>query len=161
MVSSLSFSIHLCPVPRRAWQPTPVFLPRESPWTEEPGGIQSIVSQKVGHDWSFLAQASYSIYDTLILKTMFFIWNSNLTGYPALSGFPGGSAVNNLPVNAGDAEDSDSIPGLRRSSGEGNGNPLQYSCLVFVFLPVFLSMENPMDRGAWWATVHRVRKSQT
>ena len=42
------------------------------------------------------------------------------------------------------------IPGLGRSPGEGNGNPLQYSCL-----------ENPMDRGAWWATVHRVAKSQT
>ena len=41
-------------------------------------------------------------------------------------------------------------PGLGRSSGEGNGNPLQYSCL-----------ENPMDRGAWWATVHGVAKSRT
>jgi len=40
-----------------------------------------------------------------------------------------------------------SIPGLGRSSGEGNGNPLQYSCL-----------ENPMDRGDWWATIHRVTK---
>ena len=43
-----------------------------------------------------------------------------------------------------------SIPGLGRSLGGGHGNPLQYSCL-----------ENPMDRGAWWATVHRVAKSQT
>ena len=43
-----------------------------------------------------------------------------------------------------------SIPGLRRSPGEGNGNLLQYSCL-----------EKPMDRGTWWATVHRVAKSQT
>ena len=43
-----------------------------------------------------------------------------------------------------------SIPSLRRSPGEGNGSPLQYSCL-----------ENPMDRGAWWATVHGVAKSQT
>ena len=43
-----------------------------------------------------------------------------------------------------------SIPGLRRSPGGGHSNPLQYSCL-----------ENPMDRGAWWATVHRVVKSQT
>ena len=46
--------------------------------------------------------------------------------------------------------DMGSIPGLGRSPGEGNGNPLQYSCL-----------ENPMDRGAWWATVHRVAKSRT
>ena len=49
-------------------------------------------------------------------------------------GFPGGSVVKNLLVNAGDAG---LIPGLGRSPGEGNGNPLQYSCL-----------ENPMDRGA-------------
>ena len=48
---------------------------------------------------------------------------------------------------AGDMGDVGSIRGLGRSSGEGNGNPLQYSCLG-----------NPMDRGAWWATVHRVSK---
>ena len=52
--------------------------------------------------------------------------------------------------NAGVAGDVDSIPGSGRSPGEGNGNPLQYPCL-----------ENPMDRGAWWATVHRVAKSRT
>ena len=49
----------------------------------------------------------------------------------------------NPPANAGDRRDVGSIPGLGRSPGEGHGNPLQYSCL-----------ENPMDRGAWWATVH-------
>ena len=59
-----------------------------------------------------------------------------------LQGFPGGTAVKNLPCNAGDAGSS---PGLRRSPGEGNGNPLQYSCLG-----------NPMDRAAWQATVQRV-----
>ena len=58
--------------------------------------------------------------------------------------------VKNLPANAGDIRDSGSIPGSGRSSGEGNGNPLQYSCL-----------ENPMDRRAWWAIVHRVTKSRT
>ena len=55
-----------------------------------------------------------------------------------------------LPANAGDAGDVGSIPGLGRSPGGGNGNPLQYSCL-----------ENPVDRGAWWATVHRVAESYT
>ena len=55
--------------------------------------------------------------------------------------------VKNLPANAGDAG---SIPGSGRSPGGGNGNPLQYSYL-----------ENPMDRGTWWATVQRVVKSQT
>ena len=54
------------------------------------------------------------------------------------------------PANARDIRDTGSVPGLGRSSGEGNSNPLQYSCL-----------ENPMDRGAWRATVHGVAKSQT
>ena len=61
-------------------------------------------------------------------------------------GFPGGSAVKNLPANAGDVG---STPESGRSPGEGNDNPLQYSCLG-----------NPMDRGAWWATVPGVAKSQ-
>ena len=59
-------------------------------------------------------------------------------------GFPGGSVVKNLPANAGD---TDLIPGLGRSPGKGNGNPLQYSCL-----------RSPMDRVAWWAAVHRVTR---
>ena len=52
--------------------------------------------------------------------------------------------------NAGNADDTGSIPGSGRTPGGGNGNPVQYSCL-----------ENPMDRGTWWATVHRVAKSET
>ena len=60
--------------------------------------------------------------------------------------FPGSS---NGKESACDAGDLGSIPGLRRYPGEGNGNPLQYSCL-----------ENSMDRGAWWATVHGVAKSR-
>ena len=62
-------------------------------------------------------------------------------------GFPGGSEVKVSACNMGDLG---SIPGLGRSPGERNGNPLQYSCL-----------ENPMDGGAWWATVHGVAKSWT
>ena len=58
--------------------------------------------------------------------------------------------VKNPSVSKGDAGDMGLIPGLGRSSGGGNGNPLQNSCL-----------ENSMDRGAWQATVHGVRKSQT
>jgi len=58
--------------------------------------------------------------------------------------------VKNLPVSARDVRDAGSIPGLGRSPGGGHGNPLQYSCL-----------ENPMDRGAWRAIVHRVTNSQT
>ena len=56
----------------------------------------------------------------------------------------------NPPANAGDMRDMGLIPGSGRSPGGGNDNPLQYSCL-----------ENPMDRGVWQATVHRVTKSQT
>ena len=60
-------------------------------------------------------------------------------------GFHGGS---DSKVSACNAGDPGSIPGLGQSPGEGNGYPLQYSCL-----------ENPMDRGAWWATVHEVTQS--
>ena len=62
-------------------------------------------------------------------------------------GFPGGLEVK---VSASNVGDPGSIPGLGRSPGEGNGNPLQYSCL-----------ENPMDGEAWWAAVHGVAKSRT
>ena len=58
--------------------------------------------------------------------------------------------VKNLPVNVGDIRDVGSIPRSGRSPGEGNGSPLQYSCL-----------ENPRDRGAWRATVYSVTKSRT
>ena len=58
--------------------------------------------------------------------------------------------VKNLPANSADARDAGSIPGSGISPGEGNGNPLQYSCLG-----------NSMDRGTWWITVHKVAKSQT
>ena len=63
-----------------------------------------------------------------------FLWGIN----------PGGSVVKNLPANSADMG---SIPGLERTLGEGNSNLLQYYCL-----------KNPMDRGAWWATVHGVAK---
>ena len=62
-------------------------------------------------------------------------------------GFPGASEEKNLPANIGDVG---SIPGSGRSPREGNGNPLQYSCL-----------ETSTDREAWWATVHGVTESQT
>ena len=64
-----------------------------------------------------------------------------------MQGFPGGSVVKNPSANAGDAE---STPGSGRFPGEGNGNPLQYSCL-----------ENPMDRGTWWLQSHGATKDQT
>ena len=60
----------------------------------------------------------------------------------------GGSRVKNLPASVGDTGDAGSIPRSGRSPGGGNGNPLQY-----------FSLENFMDRGAWWATVHGVSES--
>ena len=77
-----------------------------------------------------------------ILGLIFFFKETSPT-----EGFPCGSVVKNPPANAGDLG---LIPGLGRSPGEGNGNPLQDSCLG-----------NPMDRGSWWATVHGVSKSWT
>ena len=75
---------------------------------------------------------------------------------PNEASFPGVNAsqvelvVKNPPANAGDVRDKGLIPGSGRFPGEGNGYPLQYSCL-----------ENPMDRGAWWVIVLRITKSQT
>ena len=65
-----------------------------------------------------------------------------------VQGFPGGPDSKESACNAGDP--AGSIPGLGRSPGGGHGNPLQYSCL-----------ENSMDRGAWWAMVHGVSKTET
>ena len=65
-----------------------------------------------------------------------------LIGYLPIQGFPGGSVIKNLPANVGDMG---LIPWSGRSPGGGNGNPLQYSCL-----------EDPMDRGSWWAAFHGV-----
>jgi len=65
-------------------------------------------------------------------------------------GFPDGSMGKESTCNAGDTGDAGSIPGSGRFPGGRKGNPLQYSCL-----------KSPMDRGAWWATVHGVAKSRT
>ena len=113
--------------------------------------------QSCGHCWVF--QICWDIEcHTLITSSFRFLnncWNSiTFTSIllarelsKAQLAFPGSSEVKASACNAGDLG---SILGLGRSPGEGNGNPLQYSCL-----------ENPMDRGAWWATVHGVAKSQT
>ena len=72
------------------------------------------------------------------------------SSHPEVPGVGGGMAlvVKNPPASAGDIRDTGSIPESGKAPGGGHGNPLQYSCLV-----------NPMDRGAWWATVHRVAES--
>ena len=87
-----------------------------------------------------------------LLSDFYFMWSQFIqymlisTWQYSIWGFPGGSMVKNLPANAGDAG---SIPGLGRSPEEGNGIPLQYSCLG-----------NPMDKVAWKATVHGVKKNK-
>ena len=73
----------------------------------------------------------------------------SVTRFLIVSFVPGGSVVKNPPAKAGDTEDASSISGLGRSPGEGNGNPLQYSCL-----------ENFTDRGAWWAIVAELDKTE-
>ena len=72
---------------------------------------------------------------------------SNVCADQGIWSFPGGSVVKNPPANAGD---TGSIPGSGRSLGVEIGYPLQYSCLG-----------NPMDRGAWWPTIHEIRESDT
>ena len=73
-------------------------------------------------------------------------WGSSVR----LGGFPGGTVAKNPPAGAADQRDAGSIPGLGSSPGGWHDNPLQYACL-----------DNTMDRGAWWATVHGVANSRT
>ena len=110
------------------------------PWTEEPGGRQSIGSQRVTH-WSDLAHIHLHIYVYL-----YKIW----TWLQCSNGLPRWLSGKESTCPWGDTRDTVSIPGLGRSPRGGNGNPLQYSCL-----------ENPTDRGAWRATAHGVTESQT
>ena len=74
----------------------------------------------------------------------------HLSSSKPIKGFAGGTVVKNSLANVGDTGDMGQIPRLGRSPGEGNGNPIQYSC-----------MGNPMDREAWWVMLHGVAKSQT
>ena len=86
-------------------------------------------------------------YPPLFRYSFVFVFFFSFNTTKITRGFPGYSLVKNLPANTGD---TGLIPGSGRSPGEENGNPLQYSCLG-----------NPMDRGAWRATVHGVTKSWT
>ena len=88
----------------------------------------------------FMTKRTHLIVGITLIGFLYFIgWTSQMM-----------PVVKNPPANAGDIREAGSIAGSRRSPGRGHGNSLQYSWL-----------ENPMDRGAWWATVHRVTKSQT
>ena len=133
---------------------------------EEPGyiGVQTKSKTKPGGQTSkdncYLRKPDFS---SLVL---FYVWEdtrvlthwnhssdthlNHLGPVYCFSGSPSGASGKNSPADAGDIRDVGSIPGLGGSPGRGHGNPLQYSCL-----------EDPMDRGAWQATVHRGAKSQT
>ena len=136
-----------------------IILAGETLWTEELGGLQSMRSQTVGHDRSDLACTYHLFPDkerTVNWPRTPACWAEFSKGLTHLGfgfcfvflwGLPGGS---NGKASACSVGDLGLIPGLGRSPGEGNGNPLQYSCL-----------ENSMDGGAWWATVHGVTKSWT
>ena len=102
------------------------------PWSEKPGGLQSIGSQRVRHHWSNLAHTHGSFTNSLGTQT------------------PSAFLVSNRPSNASRCGKAGSVPGWGRSPGEGNGNELQYS-----------SLENSKDRRSFWALVHGVAKTWT
>ena len=111
------------------------------PLTEEPGWLQSMGSQRVGHNWA-TSVSIFDYFDSCFLEKQIFLGTKRASQVVLV--------IKNLPANARGIRDAGSIPELGRSPGGGHGNPLLHSCL-----------ENSMDRGAWWATVHRITKSQT
>ena len=147
------------------------------PWTEEPGRLQSMGSLRVAKtqlsDFTFTFHF-HALEKEMATHSSVLAWRIPGTGEPGglLSmgshrvghdwsdlaaaaegeawGFPGGAGVKELVSNAGYVTDGGLIPRLGRSPGGEHGNPLQYSCL-----------ENPMDRGAWRATIQGVAQSQT
>ena len=146
------------------------------PWTEEPGGLQSMGSQRVGHDWAtFTCHAPstntlYILYGWKgnVLRELFkLILNENYMSHAEqirktrdlksllmliILNWVSQVAlvVKKSPASSGDIRDMGLSPGLRRSPGEGHSNPLPYSCL-----------ESPMDKGAWRLTVRGITKSWT
>ena len=103
--------------------------------TQRPHGLQPT---RLLHPWAFPGKSTGVGAIAFILHICIYM------------GFPGGTVVKNLPANAEDARNLDWIPELGRSPGGGHGYSLQCSCL-----------ENPLDRGVWRATVHRVTQSKT
>ena len=104
------------------------------PWMEKPDRLQSMGSQRVGHNW----------------VTHFYFSSNTSESKGLLRASEVVLVVKKPPANAGNIRDVGSIHGSWRSPGGGHGNPLQYS-----------RQENPMDRGAWWTIFHRVAKNRT
>ena len=114
----------------------------EIPWTEEPGRLQSMASQRVSHNWAKKPSPSLCDVCVVVMYTCVcnIIWGTSQLVL----------MVKNPPANAGDLRDAGSIPGLGRSPGGRHGSQLRYFYL-----------ENPLDRGTRWATVYGFAKSQT
>ena len=113
------------------------------PWIKEPGSLQSIGPQRARHNW--VTEHVCIVYIIQLYIILHYIIYINIIRASQVV-----LMVRNLPANAGDIRDVGLIPGLGRSPGGGCGNQFQYSYL-----------ENPMDRGAWWAIVHGVSKRRT
>ena len=139
----LYFGIYYIKVLEKEMAPHSSVLAWRIPGTGEPGGLPTMGSHRVGHDWSDLAEAAAAAAELCLLSSFCFCIESHIY----LSGFPGGSDSKKSACNAGDPG---SISGSRRSLGEWNGTPLRCSCL-----------KSSRDRGAWWAAVHEVAKSRT
>ena len=121
-------------VGKMPWRKQPIqYSCLGNPMFRRAGGLQSMRLQRAGHDW--------------VTKYTHTVYNITCLYYIIIRGFPGGSDSKEFACNAGDLG---SIPGLGRSPGEGNDNPLQYP-----------SLENSMSRGAWQDTVHGVAESRT
>ena len=135
-----------------SWTP----LPSHSP-SYPAGSSQCISPEHLSHASNLDWWSVYHLFSDLSVNSLFLTFSSLdkevrvVFEWVSMSrnwqGFSGGSVIKNPPANSGD---TGLIPGSGRLHGEGNGNMLQYSCL-----------ENPMDRGVWWAMVHGVAKSQT
>ena len=132
-------------------QPTRLPLPWDSPGKNTGVGCHFLLQYMKVKNESEVAHSSLTPSDPMDCSlpgcSVRGIFQARVLEWVAIAGFPTGSDGQASVCNTGDPG---SIPGSGRSSGEGNGNPLQYPCL-----------ENPMDRGAWRAVVHGVEKSQT
>ena len=143
------------PQNRNSWftpEHTTYIFPRESPSDIQCGSVSGFLQALWLKEWMFswfssqieeLHSGHRKYPQTPCVLPILSCWDGEcFARNPGSGGFPGGSAVQNLPASAEDSRDTGLIPGSGRPPGEGHGNPFQYSCLG-----------NPMDRGAWRATV--------
>ena len=135
-------------------QPTRLPHPWDSPCKNTGVGCHFLLQCMKVKSESEVAQSCLTLRDPMDCSLPGFsahgIFQARVLEWAATAFSQVAQAVKNMPANAGDIRDAVLIPGSGRSPGAGHGNPLQYSCL-----------ENPMNREAWWATVHTVAKSQT